>query len=165
MPPDDPQRLLRLMPEGRDVEGEDLVESSPKSAFSSAAVFSTALPAATCSRFLRVAISIIFFERSIAVIRPLVSRSQTSDTATPCPQPTSSTRSAGSSARVSTAHTNRSEGLLAMPYVLPFPNKGRTSVMSYSPTDTESVAAPCLLRGALRRRFGRPLASPSAHRG
>src|ERR671939_800069 len=27
MPPDDPQRLLRLMPEGRDVEGEDLVES------------------------------------------------------------------------------------------------------------------------------------------
>src|SRR5215218_6510725 len=27
MPPDDPQRLLRLTPEGRDVEGEDLVES------------------------------------------------------------------------------------------------------------------------------------------
>src|ERR671919_1476006 len=27
LPPDDPQRLLRLMPEGRDVEGEDLVES------------------------------------------------------------------------------------------------------------------------------------------
>src|SRR3954463_1436749 len=27
MPPDDPQRLPRLMPEGRDVEGEDLVES------------------------------------------------------------------------------------------------------------------------------------------
>src|SRR5688500_18874688 len=27
MPPDDPQRLLWLMPEGRDVEGEDLVES------------------------------------------------------------------------------------------------------------------------------------------
>src|SRR5687767_8015125 len=70
------------------------------------------------SRFLRAAISIIFFERSIAVIRPLVSRSQTSDTATPCPQPTSSTRSAGSSARVSTAHTNRSEGLLAVPRVI-----------------------------------------------
>jgi len=69
-----------------------------------------------CSRFLRAAISIIFFERSIAVIRPLVSRSETSDTATPCPQPTSSTRSAGSSASVSTAHTNRSEGLLAMSY-------------------------------------------------
>src|SRR4051794_8010386 len=67
-----------------------------------------------CSRFRRAAISIIFSERSIAVIRPLVSRWQTSDTATPCPQPTSSTRSAGSSARVSTAHTNRSEGLLAM---------------------------------------------------
>src|SRR6266508_2594379 len=128
MPPDDPQRLLRLKPEGRDVEGETLSNrSSPKSAFSSATVFSTALPPATCSRFLRAAISIIFFERSIAVIRPLVSRSQTSDTATPCPQPTASTRSAGSSARVSTAHTNRSEGLLAMPYALPFPNKGRTS--------------------------------------
>src|SRR3954451_19535938 len=27
MEPDDPQRLLRLKPEGRDVEGEDLVES------------------------------------------------------------------------------------------------------------------------------------------
>src|SRR3954463_14657226 len=27
MPPDDPQRLLRLKPEGHDVEGEDLVES------------------------------------------------------------------------------------------------------------------------------------------
>src|SRR5919108_280430 len=91
--------------------------SFPKSAFSSAAVLRTALPPAMCSRFLRVAISIIFCERSIAVIRPLVSRSQTSDTATPCPQPTSSTRSAGSSARVSTAHTNRSEGLLAMPRV------------------------------------------------
>jgi hypothetical protein len=65
--------------------------SSPKSAFSRAAVFSTALPAAMCSRFLRAAISIMCFERSMAVIRPLVSRSQTSDTATPCPQPTSST--------------------------------------------------------------------------
>jgi hypothetical protein len=48
------------------------------------------------------------------VIRPLVSRSDTSDTATPCPQPTSNTRSVGSSAKVSTAHTNRSEGLLAI---------------------------------------------------
>jgi hypothetical protein len=65
--------------------------SFPKSACSSAAVFSTALPAATCSRFLRAAISIIFCDRSIAMIRPLVSRSQTSETATPCPQPTSST--------------------------------------------------------------------------
>src|SRR4051794_40942359 len=54
------------------------------------------------------------------VIRPLVSRSHTSDTATPCPQPTSNTRSAGSSARVSTAHTNRSEGLLATPKLSPF---------------------------------------------
>src|SRR5687767_5581349 len=104
------------------------------------------------SRFLRAAISIIFFERSIAVIRPLVSRSQTSDTATPCPQPTSSTRSAGSTARVSTAHTNRSEGLLAMPYALPFPDKGRTSAMSYSATDTESIAARCLLLGPLLRK-------------
>src|SRR5919108_694001 len=126
--------------------------SSPKSAFSSATVFSTALPAATCSRFLRAAISIIFFERSIAVIRPLVSRSQTSDTATPCPQPTSSTRSVGSSARVSTAHTNRSEGLLAMPSAQPVPNKGRASAMSYSATDTKSIAARRLLLGPLLRK-------------
>ena len=122
MLPDDPQRLLRLKPEGRDVESEDLVESLvPEVRLLERAALSTALPPAS-SRFLRAAISIIFFERSIAVIRPLVSRSQTSDTATPCPQPTSSTRSAGSSARVSTAHTNRSEGLLAMPYALPFPD-------------------------------------------
>src|SRR5919202_4722327 len=141
------------MPEGRDVEGEDLANrSSPKSAFSSATVFSTALPAATCSRFPRAAISIIFFERSIAVIRPLVNRSQTSDTATPCPQPTSRTRLAGSSSRVSTAHTNRSEGLLAMPYALPFPNKGRTSAVSYSATDTESIAARRLVLGPLLRK-------------
>jgi hypothetical protein len=44
---------------------------------------------------------------------------------------------------VSTAHPNRSEGLFAMPYVLPFPNKGRTSAMSYAATDTERVAALC----------------------
>src|SRR5688572_31630201 len=111
-----------------------------------------ALPPATCSRFLRAAISIIFFERSIAVIRPLVSRSQTSDTATPCPQPTSSTRSAGSSASVSTAHRNRSEGLLAMPYARPLPDKGSTSAMSCSATDTESIAARCLLLGPLLRK-------------
>src|SRR4051794_41090325 len=100
------------------------------------------------SRFLRAAIPIIFFERSIAVIRPLVSRSQTSDTATPCPQPTSSTRSAGSSARVSTAHTNRSEGLLAMPYALPLPNTGGTSAMSYS-----AVRQVPLIRVAHRARI------------
>ena len=44
--------------------------SSPKSARSSATVSNTALPAATCSSFLRVAISIIFAERSIAVSLP-----------------------------------------------------------------------------------------------
>jgi hypothetical protein len=36
-----------------------------------------------------------------------------------------------------------------MPYALPFPNKGRTSAMSYSVTDTESIAARCLLLGPL----------------
>jgi hypothetical protein len=35
-----------------------------------------------------------------------------------------------------------------MPYALPFPNKGRTSAMSYSATDTERVAAPCLGAGS-----------------
>src|SRR5215218_3477207 len=45
----------------------------------------TALPASTCSRFLRLAISIILGERSIAVIVPVVSLSQTRETATPWP--------------------------------------------------------------------------------
>ena len=40
--------------------------------------------------------------------------SQTSEAATPWPQPISSTRSAGSMARVSTAQAKRSETLLAM---------------------------------------------------
>src|SRR4051812_44787529 len=76
---------------------------------------STALPASTCLRFLRVAISIILGERSIAVIVPVVSLSQTSETATPWPQPTSSRRSAGPTSRVSTAQTNRSDALPATP--------------------------------------------------
>jgi len=142
MPPDDPQRLLRLKPEGRDVEGEDLVESLvPEVRLLERGRLQHGPASRDVLAVPTRAISIIFFERSIAVIRPLVSRSQTSDTATPCPQPTSSTRSAGSSARVSTAHTNRSEGLLAMPYALPFPNKGRTLAMSYSATDTVSDRA------------------------
>src|SRR4051812_28598401 len=75
---------------------------------------STALPASTCLRFLRVAISIILGERSIATIVPVVSRSQTRETATPWPQPTSSRRSAGRTSKVSTAQTNRSDALPAM---------------------------------------------------
>jgi hypothetical protein len=86
---------------------------SLKSASSSAAASSTALPASTCSRFLRLAISIIFGERSIAVIVPVVSLSQTRETATPWPQPTSSRRSAGRTSKVSTAQTNRSDALPA----------------------------------------------------
>jgi hypothetical protein len=111
---DGTERRLRLLPEGSDVEGEDLVEA-PRSASSSAMASSTALPASTCSRFLRVAISIILGERSIAVILPVVSLSQTRETATPWPQPTSSRRSAGRTSRVSTAQTNRSDALPAMP--------------------------------------------------
>src|SRR4051794_41031217 len=76
---------------------------------------SAALPASTCSRFLLVAISIILGERSIAVIVPVVSFSQTRETATPWPQPTSSRRSAGWTSRVSTAQTNRSDALPTMP--------------------------------------------------
>ena len=53
---------------------------------------------------------------------------------------------------MSTAHTNRSEGLLAMPYALPFPNKGRMSAMSDSATDAESIAARCFLLGPLLRK-------------
>src|SRR5918994_1603366 len=87
----------------------------PRSASSSAMASSTALPASTCSRFLRVAISIILGERSIAVIVPVVSLSQTRETATPWPQPTSSRRSAGRTSRVSTAQTNRSDALPATP--------------------------------------------------
>src|SRR4051812_32536490 len=75
---------------------------------------STALPASTCLRFLRVAISIILGERSIAVIVPVVSLSQSRETATPWPQPTSSRRSAGRTSRVSTAQTNRSDALPAI---------------------------------------------------
>ena len=106
---------LRLLPEGSDVEGEDLVKRrSPRSASSSAVASSTALPASTCSRFLRVAISIILGERSIAVIVPVVSLSQIRETATPWPQPTSSRRSAGRTSRVSTAQTNRSDALPAI---------------------------------------------------
>jgi hypothetical protein len=86
---------------------------SPRSTSSSAMASSTALPASTCSRFLRVAISIILDERSIAVIVPVVSLSQTRETATPWPQPTSSRRSAGRTSRVSTAQTNRSDALPA----------------------------------------------------
>ena len=88
---------------------------SPRSASSSAMASSTALPASTCARFLRVAISIILRERSIAVIVPVVSLSQTRETATPWPQPTSSRRSAGRTSRVSTAQTNRSDALPAIP--------------------------------------------------
>jgi hypothetical protein len=57
---------------------------------------------------LRVAISIILGERSIAVTVPVVSLSHTRETATPWPQPTSGRRSAGRTSRVSTAQTNRS---------------------------------------------------------
>src|SRR5918995_7523325 len=78
---------------------------------------STALPASTCSRFLRVAISIILGERSIAVIVPVISLSQTRETATPWPHPTSSRRSPGRTSRVSTAQTNRSDALPAMPQI------------------------------------------------
>jgi hypothetical protein len=39
-----------------------------------------------------------------------------------------------------------------MPYALPFPDKGRTSAMSYSAADTESIAVPCLLAGPLLRK-------------
>ncbi len=60
-------------------------------------------------------ISIILADRSIAASRPPSSRSQTSDAATPWPQPTSSRRSAGRTSRVSTAQTNRSDALPAMP--------------------------------------------------
>jgi hypothetical protein len=113
---DGTERRLRLLPEGRDVEGKALSKRrSPRSASSSAMASSTALPASTCSRFLRVAISIILGERSIAVIVPVVSLSQTRETATPWPQPTSSRRSARRTSRVSTAQTNRSDALPAMP--------------------------------------------------
>jgi integrase len=37
-------------------------------------------------------------------------------------------------------------------HALPFLNNGRTSAMSYSATDAESIAAPCLLRGAFLRK-------------
>ncbi len=52
---------------------------------------------------------------SVAVIVPVVSLSQTRETATPWSQPTSSRRSAGRTSRVSTAQTNRSDALPAMP--------------------------------------------------
>src|SRR4051794_17089427 len=108
------------------------------------------------SRFLRAAISIIFSERSIAVIRPLVSRSQTSDTATPCPQPTSSTPSAGSSARVSTAHTNRSEGLLDMPTLCPrrtsAPRRRRSSATALGRGTNDSEFTPLRRRRSLLAR-------------
>jgi hypothetical protein len=42
------------------------------------------------------------------------------------------------------------------------PNKCRTSAMSYSATDAESIAAACLLRGRFCGRFRRRLATPSA---
>jgi hypothetical protein len=48
-----------------------------------------------------------------------------------------------------------------MPYALPSPNKGRTSAMSYSPTDTERVAAPCLFRGRFGGRFDGRLRLPA----
>jgi hypothetical protein len=59
------------------------------------------LPALCWFRLL--AIAIIFCDLSIAVIRPRSSRSQTSETATPCPQPTSRMRSSGATASVLTA--------------------------------------------------------------
>ena len=113
---DGTERRLGLLPEGRDVEGEDLVEAP----IAEVGVLqrdgsSTALPASTCARFLRVAISIILGERSIAVIVPVVSLSQTRETATPWPQPTSSRRSAGRTSRASSAQTNRCDALPAMP--------------------------------------------------
>jgi hypothetical protein len=40
-----------------------------------------------------------------------------------------------------------------MSYALRFPNKGRTSVMSYSATDTESMAARFSLLGPQQRGF------------
>ncbi|HEY6751009.1 MAG TPA: hypothetical protein VI027_06755, partial [Rubrobacteraceae bacterium] len=54
---------------------------------------------------------IIFADRSIAVMVPPSSFSHTSDTATPRPQPISKSRSSGSTASVSTAHTSRSDAL------------------------------------------------------
>src|SRR5688572_5424629 len=129
MPPDDPQRLLRLKPEGRDVEGEDLVESvvpevrlleRGRLQHGPASRDVLAIPTRGHLNHLLRAID----RGDPSAGQPLADQRY----ATPCPQPTSSTRSAGSSARVSTAHTNRSEGLLAMPYALPFPNKGRMSI-------------------------------------
>ena len=66
-----------------------------------------------CRSFRLAASSIIFGDRSTAVIRPPSSRSQTSETATPCPHPTSRMRSPGATRRASTAHSSRFDALLA----------------------------------------------------
>src|SRR5438045_9744307 len=55
--------------------------------------------------------SIIFGDRSIAVIWPPPSCSQTSETATPCPHPTSRIRSSAATSRISTAQISRSDAL------------------------------------------------------
>jgi hypothetical protein len=72
-----------------------------------------AFPEATCSRFRRDARSICVGERSIAVIVPSPSRSQISETATPPPQPISSSRSSGWIASFSTAQRMRSGSSIA----------------------------------------------------
>ena len=82
--------------------------ASPRSASCSAATWNDARPAATCAALRRAAISIIFADRSTPRTLPPASRSHTRETATPCPHPTSSSRSSGRTPRVSTAHTNRS---------------------------------------------------------
>ena len=114
---DGTERRLRLLPEGSDVEGEDLVEAPiAEGRVLQRDGLERGPSASTCSRFLRVAISIILGERSIAVIVPVVSLSLTRETATPWPQPTSNRRSAGRTSRASTAQTNRSDALPAMPH-------------------------------------------------
>jgi hypothetical protein len=92
-----------------DADGEDLVEA----ALAEVEVLErrdeeSALPAATCSAFRRLAASIILAERSTAVRNPPSSRSHTSVAATPWPHPISSTRSFGWISRLATIDRSRS---------------------------------------------------------
>ena len=111
------ERRRRLLPEGSDVESEDFVEApiAEVRVLQRDGLEHGPARVEGRRRFLRVAISIILGERSIAVIVPVVSLSQTRALATPWPQPTLSRRSAGRTSRVSTAQTNRSDAFPAMP--------------------------------------------------
>jgi hypothetical protein len=101
------QRRAWLMQRG-DVDSEDLVvDLVVELGALDVAAMNRAFSA--WARFRLVAISIIFGERSTAVIRPSSSRSQTRETATPCPHPTSRMRSSGPTSRTSTAHRSRSD--------------------------------------------------------